>query len=160
MNYRDSNLFKNGTYNRVYFHSTVYLWNTPLIVAFLNRLSQSSVLCHTLLNVTQWCTGKRSIQNRRIQVSIVRAHTHMPSDPSLDPCRTAVEYKGPVSAVCHLGPQPEPPARDCCHFRESFASSVSKIWDSVWHPGQDVCLPKSGVSPLSPLSVFSLKTKN
>lgn len=67
--------------------------------------------------------------NRHNGVSIVRAHTHMPSDLNPDPRKKAAEYTGTVSAAFHLGPRPGSPDHDYFRCRESFSGSVSRIED-------------------------------
>lgn len=66
-----------------------------------------------------------------IGVSIVRAHTHMPSDLNPDPRKTVAEYIEPVSMACHLDLQLGLPSRDYFRFHESFVDSISRIEDLV-----------------------------
>lgn len=79
-------------------------------------------------------------RNCHIGVSIVRAHTHMPSDLNPDPRKTVVEYIEPVSAACHLDLQLVLPAHGYFRFHENSVGSVSRIEGFVSHPMPNVYL--------------------
>ncbi|EZA61521.1 hypothetical protein X777_07854, partial [Ooceraea biroi] len=59
-------------------------------------------------------------------VSIVRPHTHMPSDPNCGPRRMAAGYTKPVSEAGRPGPLSESPNRDCYRCHASFLYVIDK----------------------------------
>lgn len=77
------------------------------------------VKCHAYMQA-----GNR---NHHIGVSIVRAHTHMPSDLNPDPRKTVVVYIEQVSMVCRPDPRLGSPGRGYFRFHEDFVDSVSRI---------------------------------
>lgn len=84
------------------------------------------VKCHAGMQA-----GNRNFHNG---VSIVRAHTHMPSVLSPDPRKTVAEYIEPVSAACRPDLQPVSPDRGYFRFHEGSADSFSRIGDPASHP--------------------------
>lgn len=60
-------------------------------------------------------------------VSIVRAHTHMPSHPSRGHHRTVVGCTEPVLAADRPGPLSESPNRDCYRCHVDFVGSSARI---------------------------------